>query len=64
MVARDVPDYGLVWGNPARLQAFVCPCGERLQKVAGGEDVAMACPKCGARVEVPAEVYCRLGGGR
>lgn len=30
VVTRDVPDYGLVWGNPARLHGFVCPCGERL----------------------------------
>ena len=30
VVTRDVPDYGLVWGNPARLHGFVCPCGHRL----------------------------------
>ena len=33
VVTRDVPDYGLAWGNPARLHGFVCPCGERLEKV-------------------------------
>ena len=32
VVTRDVPDYGLVWGNPARLHGFVCPCGQRLQE--------------------------------
>ena len=26
VVTRDVPDYGLVKGNPARLAAFVCKC--------------------------------------
>jgi UDP-2-acetamido-3-amino-2,3-dideoxy-glucuronate N-acetyltransferase len=30
VVTRDVPDYGLVYGNPARLYGFVCPCGTRL----------------------------------
>ena len=30
VVTRDVPDYGLAWGSPARLRGFVCPCGERL----------------------------------
>ena len=30
VVTRDVPDYGLVWGNPARLKGFVCPCGKRM----------------------------------
>jgi len=27
VVTHDVPDYGLVMGNPARLRGFVCPCG-------------------------------------
>jgi len=30
VVTRDVPDYGLVIGNPARLVGHVCYCGERL----------------------------------
>lgn len=30
VVTRDVPEYGLVYGNPARLHGFVCPCGEKL----------------------------------
>jgi acetyltransferase-like isoleucine patch superfamily enzyme len=30
VVTRSVPDYGLVYGNPARLQGWVCRCGERL----------------------------------
>jgi acetyltransferase-like isoleucine patch superfamily enzyme len=30
VVTRDVPDHGLVWGNPARLHGFVCRCGARL----------------------------------
>jgi UDP-2-acetamido-3-amino-2,3-dideoxy-glucuronate N-acetyltransferase len=69
VVARDVPDYGLVWGNPARLQGFVCPCGERLQEVdgraeKGAGNVLMGCPKCGMEIEIPAEVYCQLGGVR
>jgi UDP-2-acetamido-3-amino-2,3-dideoxy-glucuronate N-acetyltransferase len=34
VVTRDVPDYGLVYGNPARLHGFVCPCGEKLVKAA------------------------------
>jgi UDP-2-acetamido-3-amino-2,3-dideoxy-glucuronate N-acetyltransferase len=28
VVTRDVPDFGLVVGNPARLVAYVCRCGE------------------------------------
>jgi len=53
VVSRDVPDYGLVWGNPARLRGFVCPCGTRLLKEEGGsERVRLKCPACGARIEV------------
>ena len=39
VVTRDVPAYGLVVGNPARLIGYVCPCGERL-------DANMYCAKC------------------
>lgn len=66
VVTRDVPDYGLVWGNPARLHGFVCSCGERLKGERetrgqgegergrqGDEDtVALRCQKCGAEIEV------------
>lgn len=30
VVTKDVPDYGLVVGNPARLIDYVCPDGNRL----------------------------------
>lgn len=42
VVTRDVPDFGLVIGSPARLIGYVCECGSRLQ--ADG-----ACPTCGRR---------------
>jgi UDP-2-acetamido-3-amino-2,3-dideoxy-glucuronate N-acetyltransferase len=50
VVTKDVPDYGLVYGNPARLQGHVCYCGERLPvsaKIATRKSVA--CPACGRR---------------
>ena len=31
VVTRDVPDHALVFGNPARLQGWVCRCGRRLR---------------------------------
>ena len=40
VVTRDVPAYGLVVGNPARLIGYVCACGERLK------DDNMYCAKC------------------
>lgn len=30
VVTRDVPDYGTVYGSPARLQGWTCWCGVRL----------------------------------
>ena len=30
VVTRDVPAQGLVFGNPARLQGYMCHCGSRL----------------------------------
>jgi UDP-2-acetamido-3-amino-2,3-dideoxy-glucuronate N-acetyltransferase len=30
VVTKDVPDYGLVIGNPGRLVGFVCACGVKL----------------------------------
>lgn len=30
VVTRDVPDFGLVVGNPARLIGYVCKCGDRI----------------------------------
>ncbi|MEJ2744951.1 MAG: DapH/DapD/GlmU-related protein [bacterium] len=31
VVTRDVPDYALVYGNPARLKGWVCECGAKLE---------------------------------
>jgi acetyltransferase-like isoleucine patch superfamily enzyme len=42
VVTRDVPDFSLVTGNPARLAGYVCVCGERLRP-SGQEVVCAAC---------------------
>lgn len=31
VVTKDVPDLGLVYGNPAKLQGWVCECGVKLE---------------------------------
>ena len=33
VVTRDVPAYGLVYGNPARLHGYVCRCGRPLNEL-------------------------------
>ena len=47
VVTRDVPAYGLVKGNPARLTHWVCACGRKLDLVVDpdGEETT-TCPKC------------------
>jgi len=67
LVSRDVPDYGLVLGHPARLRGFVCPCGGRLQRVdpqtdADSESILLACLDCGEKITVPLQVYEKVGG--
>lgn len=31
VVTRDVPDFALVVGNPARFRSWICKCGEKLE---------------------------------
>jgi len=45
VVTRDVPDYALVYGNPARLRGWICACGIKLDF--GARDSAV-CTACGA----------------
>jgi acetyltransferase-like isoleucine patch superfamily enzyme len=48
VVTHNVPDQGLVLGNPARLVGFACHCGRRLrerERCAGR--LHMDCPACG-----------------
>ncbi len=55
VVTRDVPDHGLVVGNPARLVGYVCTCATKLVEI--GEGV-YRCPACGEayRLETVSEV--------
>jgi UDP-2-acetamido-3-amino-2,3-dideoxy-glucuronate N-acetyltransferase len=43
VVTKDIPDYALVVGNPARVVGWMCRCGTKLQ-FAG---TAASCKKCG-----------------
>lgn len=39
VVTKDVPPFGLIFGNPARLKGFVCYCGKKLKKSKETKDV-------------------------
>ena len=48
IVTRDVPDQGLVVGNPARLVGYVCVCGQSLKPRADPPTPPeLQCRKCG-----------------
>ena len=37
VVTKDVADFGMVYGNPARLEGWVCECGKRLDLGSNGK---------------------------
>ena len=49
VVTRDVPDYALVYGNPARLRGWICQCGIRLGEIQQGK---VTCQTCGDSYEL------------
>ena len=47
VVTRDIPDYALVYGNPGRIQGWMCACGIRLE-FNGALAGRSTCRACGA----------------
>jgi UDP-2-acetamido-3-amino-2,3-dideoxy-glucuronate N-acetyltransferase len=50
VVTRDVPNFAMVMGNPARIRGWLCYCGIRLglsTSVSGSEEAT--CPACSRR---------------
>lgn len=55
VVTRDVPAYGLVMGNPARLRGYVCQCGKPIRDAAPGIAIVYTCPHCQKTIKIPPE---------
>lgn len=47
VVTRDVPDYALVYGSPARLRGWMCQCGEQLTFDEQDGAQTVKCHSCG-----------------
>lgn len=69
VVTRDVPDHGLVAGNPARLRGFACACGHTMrpaERPAGGDKrterdgIPYRCPVCGRELSAPYDAWLSL----
>lgn len=55
VVTRDVPDYALVFGAPARQQGWMCHCGLRLDAPAEApskQPVAVTCHECASSYQL------------
>ena len=54
VVTKDVPDYGLVYGNPARLHGFVDAHGHKVEKMdEHGDFVVAKSLQCGEIIRIP-----------
>lgn len=63
VVTRNVPDFHLVVGHPARTAAAVCRCGEPVLRAVDGalpDTDAVACDVCGLRYAVAAGLVTEL----
>jgi UDP-2-acetamido-3-amino-2,3-dideoxy-glucuronate N-acetyltransferase len=52
VVTKDIPDYALVFGNPAKLKGWICACGIKLSLSCGINSIEVSkCEKCGSIYE-------------
>ena len=54
VVAKDVPPFALMLGNPGQQRGYVCYCGHRLKEdaVQCSNKSIYICPACGKKVEI------------
>ena len=64
VVVKDVKDYALVVGNPARQIGWVCECGERMIFKEAPRKKTFLCRKCGKIYKLTGEKVLRIGAGK
>ncbi|MDP7035398.1 MAG: acyltransferase [Planctomycetota bacterium] len=57
VVTRDVPDFGLVYGNPAKIEGWVCRCGHTLKTFDRKREFIHVCPSCQSRFQVTSDGF-------
>lgn len=63
VVTKNVPAYGLVFGNPAKLKGFVCKCGRKAKKInEEANKVFMECTVCKTKFYINKKDYLLIGG--
>jgi UDP-2-acetamido-3-amino-2,3-dideoxy-glucuronate N-acetyltransferase len=64
VVTKDVPDYALVYGSPARVRGWMCQCGEQIRfEEKDGVEKAV-CAACGDAYSKQGQVVIPEGGVR
>lgn len=48
-VTKDVPDYAMVYGNPAQIKGYMCACGDT---IVSAEAEKLECKRCGVSVSI------------
>lgn len=48
-VTHDVPDYAMVYGNPARVKGYMCACGD---VIAECNELRLFCKRCGTVIKL------------
>jgi acetyltransferase-like isoleucine patch superfamily enzyme len=58
VVTKNVPSHALVYGNPARIRAFVCECGQKLDEIEKKKNfIFMKCESCKKACEIELSDY-------
>ena len=51
VVTRDLPDYALAYGNPARIKGWMCQCGVQLSFAQESDGAVTTCQSCGNKYQ-------------
>jgi len=60
VVTKDIPAFGLVYGNPARLHGFVCRCGKKFARFLESNEKIVGKCHCGLEAEIEIDFYREL----
>ena len=58
VVTKDVPPFGLFFGNPASLKGYVCYCGKKVNDIVEKNDkkILYKCNECGEKIQIEKEM--------
>lgn len=61
LVTKNIPNYALAYGNPAKVRGFVCKCGIKLEKTKKtAHNVYMNCPNCNETFKILKEDFLKI----